>query len=401
MPASRIVLSGMRPTGGLHLGHLRGVLHNWVRYQDEGWSCHYMVADWHALTTDYAERGRQMASATEEMVLCWLAAGIDPERSVLFVQSRVPEHAELHLILSMVCPLPWLERMPTFKDQQQQLKDRELNTYGFLGYPLLQSADILAYRAAAVPVGEDQVPHIEFAREIARRFNHLFGADPDADREVERALDALGEEAAGCLQALAKAYRQGGDAARLEEALALISGAGLSAASAAALESHLRGRNPRVLTEPESILAEESKVDGTDGRKMSKSYGNTIGLLEEPRSVEKKLLGMPTDPARVRRSDPGDPERCPVWSFHKAYSSEEQLAAVREGCTTAGIGCVDCKRLVLAGIEKELGPIRERAADARSRKGFVEEVLESGTAKARETAGRTLEDVRRAVGVSW
>jgi len=401
MPASRIVLSGMRPTGGLHLGHLRGVLHNWVRYQDEGWSCHYMVADWHALTTDYAERGRQMASATEEMVLCWLAAGIDPERSVLFVQSRVPEHAELHLILSMVCPLPWLERMPTFKDQQQQLKDRELNTYGFLGYPLLQSADILAYRAAAVPVGEDQVPHIEFAREIARRFNHLFGADPDADREVERALDALGEEAAGCLQALAKAYRQGGDAARLEEALALISGAGLSAASAAALESHLRGRNPRVLTEPESILAEESKVDGTDGRKMSKSYGNTIGLLEEPRSVEKKLLGMPTDPARVRRSDPGDPERCPVWSFHKAYSSEEQLAAVREGCATAGIGCVDCKRLVLAGIEKELGPIRERAADARSRKGFVEEVLESGTAKARETAGRTLEDVRRAVGVSW
>jgi len=383
------------------LGHLRGVLHNWVRYQDEGWSCHYMVADWHALTTDYAERGRQMASATEEMVLCWLAAGIDPERSVLFVQSRVPEHAELHLILSMVCPLPWLERMPTFKDQQQQLKDRELNTYGFLGYPLLQSADILAYRAAAVPVGEDQVPHIEFAREIARRFNHLFGADPDADREVERALDALGEEAAGRLQALAKAYRQGGDAARLEEALALISGAGLSAASAAALESHLRGRNPRVLTEPESILAEESKVDGTDGRKMSKSYGNTIGLLEEPRSVEKKLLGMPTDPARVRRSDPGDPERCPVWSFHKAYSSEEQLAAVREGCTTAGIGCVDCKRLVLAGIEKELGPIRERAADARSRKGFVEEVLESGTAKARETAGRTLEDVRRAVGVSW
>jgi len=359
-----------------------------------------MVADWHALTTEYAERGREMASATEEMVLCWLAAGIDPERSVLFVQSRVPEHAELHLILSMVCPLPWLERMPTFKDQQQQIKDRELNTYGFLGYPLLQSADILAYHAQAVPVGEDQVPHIEFAREVARRFNHLFGADPESAREAEDALTALGQYAVGRLESAAKAYRQDGDAALREEGLALVARSGLSAAARGALEAHLRGTRTRVLTEPESILAEEPKIAGIDGRKMSKSYGNTIGLLEEPRSVEKKLLGMPTDPARVRRSDPGDPERCPVWSFHKAYSSEEQRAAVMEGCTSAGIGCVDCKRLVLGEIERELGPIRERAAAARARKGFVAEVLDSGTAKARETAGRTLGEVREAVGIA-
>ncbi len=398
MNSTEIVLSGMRPTGMLHLGHLRGVLRNWTDFQ-ESYKCLYMVADWHALTTDYADPGK-MEPATEEMVLCWLAAGIDPERSILFVQSAVPEHAELHLILSMVCPLPWLERMPTFKDQQQHLKDRDLNTYGFLGYPLLQSADILVYRAGLVPVGEDQVPHVEFSREMARRFNHMFGVDPDFSDKVERAVSKIGKTEAAQLERTARAFRETGDAAQLEKGVALVRGsANISKEEQAVLEAYMRGTRRQILPEPAVMLSKEAKIMGLDGRKMSKSYGNTIGLLEDAGSVGKRFLSMPTDPARVRRMDPGDPDKCPVWSFHEIYTSEEGRAEVRKGCTTAGIGCLDCKRLVLNEMEKELEPLRSAAEGFRKNRGYVKDILHNGSQRAGELAGETIEIVREAVGL--
>lgn len=388
----------MRPTGALHLGHLRGVLRNWVGFQ-ESYTCRYMVADWHALTTDYAQPG-DTARLTEDMVLCWLAAGIDPERSTLFVQSQVPEHAELHLLLSMVCPLPWLERMPTYRDQQAQLKDRDLNTYGFLGYPLLQSADILVYRAGLVPVGEDQVPHVEFSREIARRFNHVFGAGAEAGERLHAARQRAGPALADRLDELGGAFRERGDRALLEEALGLIGSAGgLGEADREALEASVRGTRRHVLPEPRVMLTKDPRVTGLDGRKMSKSYGNTIGLLEEEKEIERKVLGMPTDPARVRRADPGNPEKCPVWEFHKIYSDDAERARIWEGCTTAGIGCVECKRSVLRGLQEEIAPIRERAKEIRKEPGTVAGILRKGAEKAREAAGETMAAVRKAAGL--
>lgn len=398
MAASETVLSGMRPTGALHLGHLRGVLRNWVRFQ-ESYACHYMVADWHALTTDYASPG-DMAPLVEDMVLCWLAAGIDPGRSVLFVQSRVPEHAELHLLLSMVCPLPWLERIPTYRDQQTQLKDRDLNTYGFLGYPLLQSADILVYRAGLVPVGEDQVPHVEFSREVARRFNHICGADPGSAERLEAARARLAPGLSARLEQMGREFQERGDRARLDDALGLIRAAeGLGDAEREALAASVRGTRRQILPEPRVMLTEDPRVTGLDGRKMSKSYGNTIGLLEEEGEIERKFMAMPTDPARVRRSDPGDPEKCPVWEFHKIYSDGEERARLHEGCTTAGIGCVECKRSALGGIQREVAPIRERAREIRRDTGMVAEVLRKGSLKAREVAGETMASVRQAMGL--
>ncbi|HZF78938.1 MAG TPA: tryptophan--tRNA ligase, partial [Rubrivivax sp.] len=301
------VLSGMRPTGALHLGHYHGALKNWVRLQAD-YECFYFVADWHALTTHYETRD----------VIDWLAAGLDPDTATLFIQSRLPEHAELFTLLSMGTPLGWLERMPTYKDQIEKLKDRDLATYGFLGYPLLQAADILIYKANFVPVGEDQAPHVEITREVARRFNHLYGREANFDELAQAAVKKLGKDAAKAFDAARKSFQQEGLEAALEKGRSLIeSSASLSADDSERLDGYLRGTGKTVLTEPAVLLTEVSKLPGLDGAKMSKSYGNTIAMREEPAEVERKLKRMPTDPQRVRRNDPGDPDRCPVWQFHK------------------------------------------------------------------------------------
>src|SRR5690348_5270219 len=336
------VLSGMRPTGSLHLGHYHGVLKNWVKLQAE-YTCLFFVADWHALTTDYEKPGDIQANAWD-MVVDWLASGVDPSQAILFVQSQVPEHAELHLLLSMMAPLGWLERVPTYKDQIEKLKDRDLATYGFLGYPLLQSADILVYRAAYVPVGEDQVAHVELTRETARRFNHLYGREPDFEEKVERAVKSLGGRNTTSYRQLRRKFQETGDTESLERARALVqSNNRITVADRERLLGFLEGTGITILPEPQVLLTATPKVPGLDGRKMSKSYGNTIGLREDPDTVVKKMRAMVTDPARVRRTDPGDPEKCPVWDLHKIYSDEPTRAWVNEGCRSAGIGCLDCK----------------------------------------------------------
>jgi len=328
------ILSGMRPTGRLHLGHYKGVLENWLKLQEEH-QCFFFAADWHALTTDYANPSI-VKDTIWDMLIDWLAVGVDPEKAVIFIQSEVPEHAELHLLFSFMTPLSWLERVPTYKDQIEQLREKDLGTYGFLGYPLLQSADILIYRADGVPVGEDQVPHVELTREVARRFNHL--------------------------------YRQG---------------------------------IPPLFPEPQSLLMPAAKLPGLDGRKMSKSYGNTIELGETWKVTEKKVKTMPTDPARVRRNDPGTPEKCPVWDFHKVYSTEEERQWVQEGCTTAGIGCIDCKMCMLKHLEEELQPIRDRRADIASRPDDLKDIVRAGNERARIEAGRTMEKVRKTLKMGY
>ncbi|MDT8376131.1 MAG: tryptophan--tRNA ligase [Mariprofundaceae bacterium] len=328
------ILSGMRPTGKLHLGHMKGVLENWLRLQHDN-HCFFFAADWHALTTDYANPSI-VKETIWDMLVDWLAVGIDPEKAVVFIQSEVPEHAELHLLFSFMTPLPWLERVPTYKDQIEQLKEKDLGTYGFLGYPLLQAADILIYRADAVPVGEDQVPHVELTREVARRFNHL--------------------------------YRQG---------------------------------IPPLFPEPKSLLLPASKLPGLDGRKMSKSYHNTIEIAEEWKVTEKKVKTMPTDPARVHRDDPGTPEKCPVWDFHKIYSTETERAEVHEGCTTAGIGCLDCKKILLNHLEAELQPIRDRRIEIAGRMDDVHDIVRHGNEKARHEASRTMEKVRKTLKMGY
>lgn len=323
------VLSGMRPTGRLHLGHLFGALDNWRKLQDE-YECFFFIADWHALTTDYASPGG-IKEYTLEVAIDWLAAGIDPERSTLFVQSSLPEHAELHLLLSMITPLPWLERVPTYKEQMQELRDRDLNTYGFLGYPLLQAADILIYKADYVPVGEDQLPHIELCREIARRFHHFYKS---------------------------------------------------------------------VFVEPQALLTEFPRIPGTDGRKMSKSYGNAIFLADPPEVVERKIKRMVTDPARKRRFDPGNPDVCPVFDLHKIFTpKEERESFVVPGCRTAGIGCLDCKGVLLKSMIPALQPIYEKRLELTQQPGVVQEILEEGTRRARQVASETLAEVKGAIGI--
>ncbi len=318
----------MRPTGRLHLGHLIGTLSNWRQLQ-ESHECFFFVADWHALTTDY-DRTENVKQNVVEMVVDWLAAGIDPNRTTIFLQSHVLEHAELHLLFSMITPVSWLERVPTYKETQQQLVDRDLSTYGFLGYPVLQAADILIYRATGVPVGADQVPHIELAREIARRFNHLFG---------------------------------------------------------------------ETFPEPEALLTRAPRVPGLDGRKMSKSYNNAVFLADSAEDVKAKLSRMMTDPRRARRTDPGDPDDCPAYTYHRLYCTPEELAYTAEGCRTAKIGCLECKHIMIARLEEELRPIRERRAALAANPAQVREVLEAGTAKARAIAAETMEAVRERVGV--
>src|SRR6266705_1267743 len=340
------VVSGMRPTGALHLGHFHGAIKNWIRLQSEH-PCLFFVADWHALTTHY-ETPEVIEENVWDMVIDWLAAGIDPAQATLFIQSRVAEHAELHTLLSMVTPLGWLERVPTYKDQQEKLADRDLATYGFLGYPLLQSADILIYRARYVPVGEDQVPHVELTREVARRSNHLYGREPGYEDKAKAAVKKMGTKKARLLNELRTKFLQEGDAQALSKAQALLDEQqNLSRGDRERLYGWLEGGGKKILVEPEVLLTEAPKLPGLDGQKMSKSYGNTISLREEPESVAKKIKTMPTDPARVKRSDPGTPEKCPVWALHKVYSDDERKKWVQKGCTTAGIGCLECKQPVI------------------------------------------------------
>ncbi|MCS6947686.1 MAG: tryptophan--tRNA ligase, partial [Steroidobacteraceae bacterium] len=315
-PQAKRVLSGMRPTGPLHLGNYHGALKNWVELQFR-YECFFFVADWHALTTGYDDT-RNLPQHIRDMLIDWLAAGLDPGVATLFVQSHVPEHAELHLVLSMITPVGWLERVPTYKDQQAELADKDLSTYGFLGYPLLQSADILLYRADFVPVGEDQIAHVEITREIARRFNHLYGSEPDFAAKAEKAIRGLGAKNAALYRSLRRKFQETGDTDALEKARALVtSNTRVTLADRERLIGYLAGVSVAILPEPQVLLTPTPKLPGLDGRKMSKSYGNTIGLREEPDAVVAKLKAMQTDPARVRRTDPGDPEKCPVWELHK------------------------------------------------------------------------------------
>ena len=394
------VLSGMRPTGRLHLGHYHGVLKNWARLQNE-YDSFFFVADWHALTTHY-EDSEIMAANVWDMVIDWLAAGIDPDRATLFIQSRIPQHAELHLLLSMVTPLGWLERVPSFKDQQQRLKDRNLATYGFLGYPLLQSADILMYRASWVPVGEDQVPHVELTREIARRFNHIFGKDAEFEEKAEQAVTQLGKQTARSFRAARQSWLQNGDETARQGARELLeAGRNLGAEEKERLLGYLEGGGRTILTEPEALLTRDSKLSGLDGQKMSKSYNNTINMRDDPDRVAGAIRTMPTDPARKRRNDPGDPDKCPVWDLHQIYTEDtvrEQLAA---GCRSAGIGCLDCKRPLIDAVMEEQVALYERARPYEEDPGQVRAIMDEGCARAEAVAAETLREVRDVVGTVY
>ncbi len=390
----------MRPTGRLHLGHYHGVLKNWVRMQND-YECFYFVADWHALTTHY-DTPATMSEHVWEMVIDWLAAGIDPEQATLFIQSRVPEHAELHLLLSMVTPLSWLERVPSFKDQQQKIRQKELATYGFLGYPLLQSADILMYRAAHVPVGEDQVPHVELTREIARRFNYFFGRDADFDKVIEQAIRQMGNKAAKSLQQLKQLFSEKGDREACAQARALIQEQqNINQEQKQQLLGFLEGRGKSILPEPKALLTEAAKMPGLDGQKMSKSYNNIIALRDDPKRVERSIRVMPTDPARVRISDAGDPEKCPVWQLHRVYSDSETQQWVADGCRAAAFGCLECKKPLVEKILQEQEQIRERALPYESNPDKVKEVIELGCQRARAVALETMEIVREVVGTVY
>ena len=400
LPTKGRVLSGMRPTGQLHLGHYHGVLKNWIALQHK-YECFFFVADWHALTTHYEESGI-IAQNVWDMVIDWLAAGVNPSLARLFIQSRVPEHAELHLLLSMITPLSWLERVPTYKDQQEKLKERDLATYGFLGYPLLQSADILIYRANGVPVGEDQVAHVELTREVARRFNHLYGREPDFVEKAEAAARKMGKKSARLYRDLRTRYQEQGDAEALAVAHALLKEQqNLTIGDRERLFGYLEGGGRIILPEPQAMLTPAAKMVGLDGQKMSKSYGNTIALREDPEQVRQKIRTMPTDPARVRRSDPGCPDKCPVWTLHQIYSDAEVREWVWAGCTTAGIGCLECKQPVIDAVLAELAPIRERAEQYVSNPGLVRSIIEEGSDKARDVARETLQEVRSAIGLNY
>ena len=397
MSAER-VLSGMRPTGSLHLGHYHGVIENWVRLQDN-YECLFFVADWHALTTHY-DAPQNIAQAGRDMVIDWLAAGLDPEKAIIFQQSQVLQHAELHLLLSMMTPLGWLERVPTYKDQQEKLSHKDLSTYGFLGYPLLQSADILVYGAKHVPVGEDQVPHVELTREVARRFNHLYGRTPEFEQEVIAALKKLGPTAKPYKE-LRQRYQQNGEHEVLGQAEAFLAGAeALSTADKESLWGWLVGSGKSILVEPAALLTKASKMPGLDGQKMSKSYNNTISLRETPEDVAKKLKAMPTDPARIRRTDAGNPKHCPVWQLHEIYSDTDRKEWVMTGCTSAGIGCIDCKNAVAEGINMVLAPMRERAAAFAAEPEKIDRILRDGAERARALADETMARVRAVMGLT-
>ncbi len=394
------VLSGMRPTGRLHLGHLHGVIKNWTQLQHE-YECFFFVADWHALTTHYDDP-LIIEDNIWDMVIDWLAVGVNPSTATMFVQSKVPEHAELHLLLSMMTPLGWLERVPSYKDMQENLKDKDLSTYGFLGYPLLQSADILIYRAGHVPVGADQVAHVELTREVARRFNHLYGREPDFEENALAAIKKMGKRAASLYKNLRKAYLETGDAEALARAQALLQEQqNISIGDRERLFGYLEGSGKMILAEPQSLLTKAAKMPGLDGRKMSKSYENIISLRDENDDIAQKIKTMPTDPSRVRLSDPGDPDKCPVWEFHQVYSDEKTCNWVQEGCRSAGIGCIDCKKPVADAIINEIEPIREKANQLEDNMLMVKSVISEGSEKAREVARETMSDVRQAMGLNY
>ncbi|MBP1204237.1 tryptophanyl-tRNA synthetase [Duganella sp. 1411] len=394
------VVSGMRPTGSMHLGHYHGALKNWIKLQAEQ-PCLFFVADWHALTTHYDDPG-VIERSTWEMLIDWLAAGIDPSQTTLFIQSRVPEHAELHLLLSMATPLGWLERVPTYKDQIENLSNKDLATYGFLGYPLLQAADVLIYRASLVPVGDDQVPHIEMMREIARRFNHLYGKEKGFEEKAEKAVKKLGSKRAKLYSELRTEYQRDGKDEALEQAKAMLDDAqNLSLGDRERLFGYLEGSRKLILVEPQARLTAAARLPGLDGRKMSKSYGNAIALREDKESVGKKIRTMPTDPARVRRTDAGDPARCPVWQFHQVYSDAPTQAWVQRGCVSAGIGCIECKQPVIDAIVKEQEPMHERAQQYLDDPSLVRAIVADGNDAARRLAQETMRDVREAMGLAY
>jgi tryptophanyl-tRNA synthetase len=394
------VLSGMRPTGSLHLGHYHGVLKNWIKLQHEH-PCLFFVADWHALTTHY-EDPQGIEKASWDMVIDWLAAGVDPSQATLFIQSQVPEHAELHLLLSMMTPLGWLERVPTYKDQQEKLDSKDLSTYGFLGYPLLMSSDILIYRADKVPVGEDQIPHVEFTRELARRFNHMYGREPGFEDKAKEAVKKLGSKKARLYNQLRTRFQQEGVQEAVEQAHALLDEVqNLSHADRERLFGYLEGTGKMILVEPGVLLTEAPKMPGLDGQKMSKSYNNTITLREDEASVSHKIKRMPTDPARVRLTDPGDPDKCPVWQLHLVYSDEACKDWAQKGCRSASFGCLECKQPVIDSILREQAPMRERAQVYLDDPTLVRNIIADGNEKARKLAQETMRDVREAMGLNY
>ncbi len=394
------VLSGMRPTGRMHIGHYHGALKNWIKLQEE-YECLFFAADWHALTTHFDE-SESIADSVWEMFVDWLAAGIDPTRATLFIQSRVPEHAELTLLIGMITPVGWLERVPTYKDQQQRLADRDLSNFGFLGYPVMMSADILVYRANKVPVGEDQVSHIEVTRELARRFNHIYGREPGFEEKARAAVKKLGKAKAKRYETMRAAFQEQGDTQALEAARALLEETqNLSLGDRERLFGYLEGSRRVILPEPQPLLTETPRVPGLDGQKMSKSYGNAILMREEPAAVTQKIRTMQTDPARVRRSDPGNPERCPVWPLHQIYSDQATRDWVWQGCTSAGIGCLDCKQPVIDAIIREQQPMRERAQKYIDDPSLVRNIVADGCERARKLAEETMRDVRDAMGLSY
>lgn len=393
------VLSGMRSSGALHLGHYHGVLKNWVELQQQ-YECYFFAADWHGLTTGY-ENTQQIEQHTFDMIIDWLAAGVDPNLSHIFIQSKVPEHAELHLLLSMITPLSWLERVPTFKDQQAKLKEQDLSTYGFLGYPLLQAADILIYRAQHIPVGEDQVPHVEITREIARRFNAFYGKEEGFKEAAEEAIRRLGDNGKK-YQKYRRAYQQDGDHSALDKAIEILeSSDNLPLGDRDRLLGYLEGLNRVILPEPSPLLTPAAKMPGLDGQKMSKSYNNTIALRDDQDTVSQKIKRMPTDPARVRKTDPGNPELCPVWDLHKVYSDESTKTWVQNGCTGASIGCIQCKKPVIDAINAELSPIQKRAKELENSPEIIHDIILKGNEEARDTAAKTMQEVRSAMGLEY
>jgi tryptophanyl-tRNA synthetase len=394
------VLSGMRPTGRMHLGHYHGALKNWIRLQEE-YECLFFAADWHALTTHY-DSPETIEESVWDMFVDWLAVGINPARATVFIQSRVVEHAELALLLGMIAPVGWLERVPTYKDQQEKLADRDLSTYGFLGYPVMQGADILVYRANLVPVGEDQVSHVELVRELGRRFNHVFGRETGFEEKAKAAIKKLGSRRAKRYEQLRTAFQEQGDEKALEAARQMLDDAqNLALGDRERLFGYLEGSRRVILPEPRALLTDTPRVPGLDGQKMSKSYGNAIMLREDAASITRKIRTMQTDPARVHRSDPGTPEKCPVWGLHKIYSDEERKAWVQKGCTTAGIGCLECKQPVIDAIIAEQEPIKERAQPYLDDPSLVRAIVADGCDRARKLAEETMRDVREAMGLAY
>lgn len=397
---NRRVLSGMRPSGLLHLGHYHGVLKNWLKLQNE-YECYFFVADWHALTTEY-ENPQSISSSVWDMVVDWLAVGINPGSARIFIQSKIPEHAELHLMLSMFTPLSWLERVPSYKDQQVKLANKDLTTYGFLGYPLLQTADIIMYKASHVPVGEDQVAHVELSREIARRFNYLYGRELGFQDKAEAAAKKMGKKNNRLYHELRQNYQEKGEVLALEKARAMIEAQqNISIGDRDRLIGYLEGGGKIIFPEPQELLTPNSKFPGLDGQKMSKSYGNTIGLRENPTTVEQKIKTMPTDPARIRRKDPGDPDKCPVWGLHQVYSADDVKEWVQKGCRSAGIGCLECKQPLIDSILTEQEPIRKRAEEYQEDPEIVRGIISEGCEAARDIAKQTMEEVRSAIGLVY